>query len=138
MGLIDFLNVLLRLNIPLFCVLMFMKGRNCHCHPGSSEISLSGQMGSFPCLWVPFIFHSSKGPCSFHGQQSHRKNRSAIPLCLYFFLRFPNFGKSCWHLSVTMEKCTCRLPWCHVSHILWALFLAFITTGQNKGRYEGW
>lgn len=49
MGLIDFLNVLLRLNIPLFCVLMFMKGRNCHCHPGSSEISLSlGKWGAFP------------------------------------------------------------------------------------------
>lgn len=49
MGLIDFLNVLLRLNIPLFSVLMFMKGQKLCCHPGSREMG-SGLTGSLPVL----------------------------------------------------------------------------------------
>lgn len=138
MGLIDFLNVLLRLNIPLFCVLMFMKGRNCHCHPGSSEISLSlGKWGAFPACGS-HSFSTAARSLALSLGNSHTGKIGAQFHCvctLYFFLRFPNFGKPCCHLSVTMEKRTRRLPWCHVSHILWALFLAFITTGQNKGRY---
>lgn len=40
--------------MPLFCVLMFMKGWNCHCHPGSREISLQANREAF-CLWDMLI-----------------------------------------------------------------------------------
>lgn len=93
MGLIDFLNVLLRLNIPLFCVLMFMKGRELPLPPRrQGDLSL-GKQGAF--LRVGAIhFHSSQRHCFFRGQQSQRTNQSnsTVFMTRISFLGFHTLG----------------------------------------------
>lgn len=96
MGLIDFLNVLLRLNIPLFCVLMFMKGRNCHCHPGSSEISLSlWANGELSLLVGPIHFPQQQGALLFPWarvtQEKSERSSTVFVLCISF-LGFQTLG----------------------------------------------
>lgn len=92
MGLIDFLNVLLRLNIPLFCVLMFMKGQNCCCHPGSrgtvsglrGKLACSGGLLTSPAVRLPEHSSDSGGslPSGISMQKGMEGNLTVFIICV--------------------------------------------------------
>lgn len=108
MGLIDFLNVLLRLNIPLFCVLMFMKGQTASATQAAAGES-PGSWGSSPARGpahppaVPPKRSHDRGGCS-PPEMFTQKGMQRNLICVYnlcILLGFPNF----WNVMTILE-CT--------------------------------